>query len=139
MLQRAGLHTFTLIQKEQTMNQFNIGYRTVTEAVGNGGSALGTLQGLAHCANQSTTADIFAGAVSCVASLFQKIKAQGLSVPKFEAKHLNEFLNLPPAAMSATLTANLTLRHKHAGLQVGALCTAIDQHRGKISFNDSTR
>jgi hypothetical protein len=124
------------LNQRKNMIQFNLGYRTVCEAVGNGGSALSTLQGLAHCANQSTTVDIFAGAVGCLVSVFQSIKAHGLSVPQFNAQHLNEFLTQPVATMSATLSVNLTLRHEHAGQQVAALCVAVDQHRGKISFND---
>lgn len=118
------------------MTQFDLGYRSVCEAIGNGGSALSAVQGLAHCANQSTTVDIFSGAVSCVVSVFQNIKAHGLSMPQFEDQHLNEFLTQPMATMSATLSANLTLRHKDGGQQVAALCTAVDQHRGKVSFNE---
>ena len=118
------------------MTQFNLGYRTLCEAIGNGGSAANALQGLAHCANQNTTADIFAGAVSCVVSVFQSIKARGLPVPQFKAQHLNQFMAQPTATMSATLSANLTLRHKDADQQLGALCCAVDQHRGKVSFKD---
>ena len=121
------------------MTQFDLGYRTVCEAINNGGSALSTLQGLAHCANQAATADIFSGAVSGIVGIFQGIKARGLSVPDFEDKHLNQFMAQPMAAMSATLTSSLTLRHKNAGQQVGALCYAVDQHCGKISVQERSQ
>ena len=118
------------------MTQFNLGYRAVCEAISNGGSAAHTMQGLAHCANHSATADIFAGAVSCVVVVFQSIKAHGLSVPQFKAQHLNQFMAQPMATMSATLSANLTLRHKDVDEQLGALCCAVDQHKGTISFDE---
>lgn len=118
------------------MTQLHLGHSTVCETINNGGSALATLQGLEHCAQQSATVDIFAGAVGCIASVFQSIKAQGLSVPHFKAQHLNEFLTQPTATMAAMLSSNLTLRHEHAGLQVGALCIAVDEHRGKLSITE---
>lgn len=118
------------------MTQFNLGYRTLCETISNGGSALSTLQGLAHCANQSSTVDIFAGGVACIVSVFQSIKASGLSVPSFRAEHINLFLAQPSATMATTLTANLTLRHEDAGAQVGALCCVVDQYCGKITFNE---
>lgn len=118
------------------MTQFNLGYRTVCEAIGHGGSAASAIQSLAHCANQSSTADIFSGAVCCVVKVYQSIKANNLPIPTFKEKRFNDFLQQPPATMSTTLSANLTLRHKDAGPQVGSLCLAIDQYQGRISFND---
>ena len=118
------------------MTQFNLGYRTVCEAIGHGGSAASAVQSLAHCANQSSTADIFSGAVSCVIAVFQSIKANNLAVPTFKEQRFNDFMQLPPATMATTLSANLTLRHKDAGPQVGSLCLVIDQYQGKISFNE---
>ena len=94
------------------MTQFSLGYRTLCEAIGNGESAAGAMQKLAHCANHSATADIFSGAVSCVLSVFQNIKASGVSLPTFQAQHLNKFMEQPSATMATTLSANLTLRHK---------------------------
>lgn len=118
------------------MIQFNLGHSTVCETINAGGSALATLQGLGHCAQQSSTVDIFAGAVGCIVSVFQSIKAQGLAVPHFKAQHINEFLSQPTATMAAMLSANLTLRHEHAGQQVGALCIAVDEYRGRLSVED---
>ena len=118
------------------MIQFNLGHSTVCETLNAGGNALATLQGLEHCAQQSSTVDIFAGAVGCIVGVFQSIKAQGLPVPHFKAQHLNEFLNQPSSTMAAMLSANLTLRHEHAGLQVGALCIALDEYRGKLSITE---
>lgn len=118
------------------MTQFNTGYRATSEAIGNNGSALSTLQGMAHCATQSSTADLFSGAVACVLNVYQSIKANGLAVPTFTEQHINDFMLQPPARMAATLTANLTLRHQDAGEQVGALCVAVDEHRGRITFID---
>ena len=118
------------------MTQFSLGYRTLCEAIGNGESAADAMQKLAHCANHSATADIFSGAVSCVLSVFQNIKASGVSLPNFEAQHLNQFMKQPSATMATTLSANLTLRHKDVDQQLGALCCVVDQHRGNISFNE---
>ena len=118
------------------MIQFILGHSTVCETLNAGGNALATLQGLEHCAQQSSTADIFGGAVGCIVSVFQSIKAQGLAVPNFKEQHLNEFLSLPTATMALILTSNLTLRHEHAGQQVGALCIAVDEYRGKLSITD---
>ena len=118
------------------MTQFNLGHSTVCETLNAGGNALATLQGLEHCAQQSSTADIFGGAVGCIVSVFQSIKAQGLAVPNFKEQHLNEFLSLPTATMALILTSNLTLRHEHAGQQVGALCIAVDEYRGKLSITE---
>lgn len=118
------------------MTQFNLGHSTVCETINAGGSALATLQGLEHCAQQSSTVDIFAGAVGCIVSVFQSIKAQGLAVPHFKAQHINEFLSQPTATMATILISNLTLRHQHAGQQVGALCLALDEYRGRLSITD---
>ena len=121
------------------MTQFDLGFRTLCEAVNNGGSALSTLQGLGHCAQQTATVDIFSGAVSGIVGIFQGIKARGLSLPDFKDQHLNQFMAQPIATMSATLTSSLTLRHEYAGQQVGALCYAVDQHRGKISVQEHSQ
>ena len=118
------------------MTQFDLGFRSIFEAVNTGGSALTTLQGLGHCAQQNSTVDIFSGAVSAIVGTFQGIKERGLALPDFKDQRLNKFMALPPAAMSATLAANLNLRHPDAGQQVGALACAIDQHRGKISVQE---
>jgi hypothetical protein len=124
--------------KDKNMTQFNTGYRAASEAIGNAGSALSALQGLAHCATQSSTADLFAGAVACVLNVYQSIKANGLTVPRFEDAHINDFMTQPPATMAATLTANLTLQHAHGGQQVAALCVAVDAHRGRITFSEQS-